>query len=158
MARHVPKKNQPLLNNKKKSWELPHRKRPGKSEGSKLSLHRTTGLQTGSYKFDARLLGLGNFKSTEHRKSFLYTLFDTGSYLRECRDCGKMTPDMVQHCLEECPGMQQNCRLHTMRMKFYNAPKRSDFKKKIDIFFLALTRDYYLNVLCVFLQATWRTD
>ena len=107
------------------------------------------------YKFETWLTHRGRFSSTEHRRTFLYSLLDASNYDRECRNCGTMVKDVVKHGLQECPGLTGQRRIFRIVMRFYNAPKEFDFNNKEEVFKAALGKKSILKVVCDFLFKIW---
>ena len=109
------------------------------------------------YKFDERFSKPGNFQSSEHRRWFIYALFDTCSYHRECCRCGEYVLDMIQHCLRDCKSIQRQRDIFFITMRFYNLPPECNMTDKRQLFLFAQTKQCYLNILCQFLKEVGKT-
>ena len=107
------------------------------------------------YRFESWLQHMGRFPSTDHRRTFIYSLLDTSNYDRVCRNCGSTVTDVVKHGLADCPGLKHQRRKFRMLMEFYNVPKEVDLQKKVDVFEAALRKKSLLKVVCNFLQNIW---
>ena len=107
------------------------------------------------YCFESWLKHMGRFPSTEHRRTFLYSLLDTSKYERLCRNCGSTVNDVVKHGLADCTGLKHQRRKFKMLMVFYNAPTELDLQKKGVVFEAALRKKSLLKVVCSFLLQIW---
>ena len=65
---------------------------------------------------------------------------------------------MVQHGLNDCPGLGSQKRTFILLMKFYNAPRDIDCTKKAEVFKAALGKRSLLKVVCNFLLKIWKWD
>ena len=107
------------------------------------------------YKLEPWLKHMGRFPSTDHRRTFLYSLLDVCNFERQCRNCGTNVSDMVKHRIKDCPGVEIQRNKFQMLMRFYNAPEELDLCNKDIVFRAALGRRSLLKVVCNFLLKIW---
>ena len=98
-------------------------------------------LKMKKYMFEERLKEPGRFKSTVHRKAFLYAWLDTAKYERECKNCGKQLKDIVRHGLEKCKRVEHHRKVYILKMQFYEAPERLNLLNKTDVFEAAMVKN-----------------
>ena len=108
------------------------------------------------YMFEPWLKHIGRFHSTDHRRTFLYSILDVSNFNRVCRNCGSATVrDMVHHGLNDCLGIERQKRIFQMLMNFYNAPQDIVLTNKTEVFRAALRKKSLLKVVCDFLLQIW---
>ena len=111
------------------------------------------------YIFEPWLKHIGRFHSTDHRRTFLYSILDASNFNRTCRNCGSTTiRDMIHHGLTDCPGLHSQKRIFQMLMNFYNAPRDIDLTKKTEVFRAAMRKKCLLKVVCNFLLQIWNRE
>ena len=111
------------------------------------------------YIFEPWLKHIGRFHSTDHRRTFLYSILDASNFNRTCRNCGSTTVrDMIHHGLTDCPGLDSQKRIFQMLMNFYNAPRDIDLTKKTEVFRAAMRKKCLLKVVCNFLLQIWNRE
>ena len=108
-------------------------------------------LRMKKYIFEEKLKEPGRFKSTVHRKAFLYAWLDASKYERECKNCGKLVKDIVRHGLEKCERVEHQRKVYLLKMQFYDVPKRLNLLSKTEVFEAVMAKNSLMQVLCHFL-------
>ena len=108
-----------------------------------------------TYKSDERFKKIGRFKTTEHRRVFMYTILDTVECEKECENCGIKVKDITQHGMEECKAVEHHRIVYKLRMKFYNASEKWNLLKKTEAINAAMTKNCFMKVVCDFLLVIW---
>ena len=98
---------------------------------------------------------LGFFKSTKHRRFFMYSFLDTCAYSRLCPACHKQVSDVLTHALNSCP-RTRSLRL-TLRLKLilFNISKIDQHTRhgcKTTLYSLAMGSRPFKTALCEFLM------
>ena len=106
------------------------------------------------YIFEQYFTRPGIFTNATSRSIFLYSLFDTCSFEKQCSWCQSKTFDIVQHKITECKGLSRQRSKLRLTLVLYNVDPSFEFDNKEKMFNLAYRRRLYMKVLCEFLLET----
>ena len=106
------------------------------------------------YRFEKFFESFGNFKNTEHRRFFLYSLFDTCAYSRKCPKCNFLVRDVLNHTLTHCTKTKKIRLILKLKLTLLNTGTHVPPTKltcKTDLYFLAMLHRSFRNAICEFL-------
>ena len=106
------------------------------------------------YRFEKFFESYGLFKNTEHRRFFLYSLFDTCAYSRKCPKCNSLVNDILKHTLTNCIKMSRMRVLLKVKLLLFKATNLVPPTKltcKTTLYSLAMLAQLYRKALCEFL-------
>ena len=106
------------------------------------------------YRFEKFFEKYGNFKNTEQRRFFLFSFFDTCAYSRKCPKCDASPPDILKHCLTDCPNTKRLRLFLRIKLLFLKATKLVPPTKlscKTTLYSLAMLGNSFRDALCNFL-------